>query len=318
MTKISCCQSAFQLQLLSSHSIMQSEIFVIENELKSAKLDSPKKPLSKPELLPCYSGTRIDFLDEFYMRNCQHIIDNILSNLSPITVLRASKVCSKWRQMIKESHQFPHQLAQLFEKYLARNPVEENVDIFDAKMLTNYSVRSHKMYPGGDVKIIFVAKNLMYVGLASGITKQWDISSYENLKYHANKMFNPENGKGVTHIDANQEYLATGHGTLVLIWSLETANMLSQAIALDSQLDFIGTLALSRLNKLIMITRFNGYLRVYDDLYDSKFEEYKLEPLQNMRPKCASLSAEAFVYSFQYQDPCPWFWHYRLCVIKVR
>lgn len=298
---------------------MQSEIFVIENELKSAKVNSPQKsPVSKPEVLPYYIGDRIDFLHELYMRNCQHIIDNILSNLSPMTILRASKVCLKWRQIVKESNQFPHRIAQLFEKYLARNPVENAEDIFDLQMLSKYEVRSQKMYPGGDVKIILVHKNLMFVGLSSGITKQWDISSYENLKYHASKMFNPDNGKGVTHLDANHQYLATGHGNLVLIWSLETANILSQAIALDSQLDFIGTLALSRLNKLVMITRFNGYLRVYEDLYDSKFEEYKLEPLQNLRPKCASLSAEAFVYSFQYQDPCPWFWHFRLCVIKVR
>ena len=147
----------------------------------------------------------------------------------------------------------------------------------------------------------------------SGLTKQWDLSHYDNLKYPASKYFDPDNGKGVTHLDVNSQFLATGHGNLVLIWSLDTANILSEAICLDSQLDFIGTLALSRASRLTMITRFNGFLRVYNDIYQSKFEEYKLDAL----PRNASLSSEAFVYSYQFQDSCPFFWHYRLCITKI-
>ena len=33
---------------------------------------------------------RIDFISEFYYKNCQHIIDNILGELCPMTILRAS------------------------------------------------------------------------------------------------------------------------------------------------------------------------------------------------------------------------------------
>ena len=56
----------------------------------------------------------------------------------------------------------------------------------------------------------------------------------------------------------------------------------------------IGSLALCQDKKLTMITRFNGFLRVYDDIFVSKFEEYKLDVV----PKKASLSSEAFVYSY--------------------
>ena len=178
----------------------------------------------------------------------------------------------------------------------------------------HYKVTNHKMYPGGDVKTVLVEKDQLYVGLASGLTKQWDLSNYDNLKYPATKYFDPDNGKAVTHLDINEKYLATGHGNIVLIWSLDTAAILSEAIALDSQYDFIGSMALSRDKRITMITRFNGFLRVWDDIFISRSEEYKLDAL----PKKASLSSEAFVYSYQYQDECPWFWNYKLCMIKVR
>ena len=101
-------------------------------------------------------------------------------------------------------------------------------------------VQSHSMYPGGDVKTILVEKDSMFVGLASGLTKLWDLSNYDNLKYPATKYFDPDNGKGVTHLEINDKYLVTGHGNIVLIWSLDTAAILSEAVALDSQFDFIG------------------------------------------------------------------------------
>ena len=126
------------------------------------------------------------------------------------------------------------------------------------------------MYPGGDVKTILVEKDAMFVGLSSGLTKKWDLSNYDNLKYPATKYFDPDNGKGVTHLEINEKYLVTGHGNIVLIWSLDTAAILSEAVALDSQFDFIGSLALCHDKKLTMITRFNEYLRVYDDIFISR------------------------------------------------
>ena len=98
------------------------------------------------------------------------------------------------------------------------------------------------MFPGGDVKTILVEKDAMFVGLASGLTKQWDLSNYDNLKYPATRYFDPDNGKGVTHLETNDKYLVTGHGNIVLIWSLDTAAILSEAVGLDSQFDFIGSL----------------------------------------------------------------------------
>ena len=66
------------------------------------------------------------------------------------------------------------------------------------------------MFPGGDVKTILVVKDSMFVGLASGLTKQWDLSNYDNLKYPPTKYFDPDNGKGVTHLETNDKYLVTG------------------------------------------------------------------------------------------------------------
>ena len=92
--------------------------------------------------------------------------------------------------------------------------------------------------------------------------------------------------------------LVSGHGNVVLIWSLDTSAILSEAVGLDSQFDFIGSLSLCHEKKLTMITRFNGFLRVYDDIFVSKFEEYKLDAV----PKKASLSSETFVYSYQIEE----------------
>ena len=47
-----------------------------------------------------------------------------------------------------------------------------------------------------------------------------------------------------------------------------------------------------------MITRFNGFLRVYDDIFLSRFEEYELDAV----PKKASLSSETFVYSYHIEE----------------
>ena len=92
--------------------------------------------------------------------------------------------------------------------------------------------------------------------------------------------------------------LVSGHGNVVLIWSIDTSAILSEAVGLDSQFDFIGSLSLCHEKKLTMITRFNGFLRVYDDIFVSKFEEYKLDAV----PKKASLSSETFVYSYQIEE----------------
>lgn len=111
---------------------------------------------------------KIDFIGELHLKNCQHIIDNILQNLTPITVLRTSKVCQRWKEVIKDSPRYPHKIAQLFHKYLDLNPFEPE-DLLGGQHLTHYKLSSHKMYPGGDVKTILVNKNLLFVGLASGI-----------------------------------------------------------------------------------------------------------------------------------------------------
>ncbi len=201
----------------------------------------------------------VDFISELHKRNCQHIIDNILQNLSPVTILRVSKVCQSWKAigkhifsvfssdpcfyfcllyLVRESSQFPTDLAQLFHKYHTRNSGYDTEELFDQRHLDNFQVQSHKMYPGGDVKTILVSKNKLFVGLASGLTKLWDLSNYDNLKYPATKYFDPDNGKGVTHLDVNSKYLATGHGNLVLIWSLDSAAILSEAIGKWPHLNF--------------------------------------------------------------------------------
>ena len=63
-----------------------------------------------------------------------------------------------------------------------------------------------------------------------------------------------------------------------------------------------------------MITRFNGFLRVYDDIFVSKFEEYKLDVV----PKKASLSSETFVYSYHLEGENGSDLIHILCIIKVK
>ena len=49
---------------------------------------------------------RVDFISEFHYRNCQHIIDNILEHLCPMTIFKASKVCQTWKIILKQSSKF--------------------------------------------------------------------------------------------------------------------------------------------------------------------------------------------------------------------
>lgn len=258
------------------------------------------------------SDKRVDFLSELSCRNCQHIVDNILVNLSSMSLIKASKVSIAWHAILTQYAKFPHRLSNAFNTYLRLNQFSTE-ELF-GDHLSNYQVESHKLYPGGDVKTILVDKCSMFIGLASGLTKEWDLSNYDNFKYPASKYFDPDNGKGVTHLAKNNTYLATGHGDLAILWSLDTASRLSQCITMDSQFDFIGQLALSRDNQLSLVTRFNGFFRVYRDVFVNNYEEHKVEPL----PKKASLSARALVFSYQYQkESCPWLWHFKLGVYRV-
>ena len=107
--------------------------------------------------------------------------------------------------------------------------------------------------------------------------------------------------------------LASGHGDMVLIWNLDSASIVSGAVTLDSQFDFIGYMVLSQTDQLIMLTRFNGRLRIYKDLFQNKYGEHVLDVV----PKKVSLSSYALAFSYQYQDECPWFFHYKLTIYRV-
>ena len=86
------------------------------------------------------SPIRIDFLSEFYYKNCQHIIDNILGQLCPVTLLRCSSVCQTWKIILKQSANFPHDISQLFYRYHAKNsfPIE---DLHSGHHLSNYQAQ---------------------------------------------------------------------------------------------------------------------------------------------------------------------------------
>ena len=67
-----------------------------------------------------------------------------------------------------------------------------------------------------------------------------------------------------------------------------------------------------------MLTRFNGRLRIYKDLFQNRYKEYIVaDHPQNDVPKKISLSAYAFAFSYQYQQELPWFWNYKLTIYKV-
>ena len=73
--------------------------------------------------------------------------------------------------------------------------------------LSSYKIQSHKLYPGGDVKTILVENDAMFLGLASGLTKKYDLCNYDNFRYPASRFYDPDNGKGVTHLSKNEKYL---------------------------------------------------------------------------------------------------------------
>ena len=120
------------------------------------------------------------------------------------------------------------------------------------------------------MKIILVENQSLFIGLASGLTKRYDLTNFDNFKYPASRFYDPDNGKGVTHLSKNDTFLATGHGDMVLIWNLDSASIVSESVTLDSQYDFIGHMVLAQTNKLIMLTRFNARLRIYDDLFHNR------------------------------------------------
>ena len=87
----------------------------------------------------------------------------------------------------------------------------------------------------------------------------------------------------------------------LIIGSGWTQNIQSKSLRAKTNHKFLTsylTLALCHEKKLTMITRFNGFLRVYDDIFLSRFEEYKLDAV----PKKASLSSETFVYSYHIEE----------------
>ena len=258
----------------------------------------------------------VDFIAEF--ETFPHLVDKVLMDLSAVTILKASKVSQAWHHIITQSPKYPKNLSNLYHHYQEKKIyVGEAEDLLSCQShIDAFTIESHKMYPGGDVKTVLVDKDSLFLGLASGLTKKWDISNLDNFKYPATKYFDPDNGKGVTHLDKNDTVLASGHGDIVLIWSLDTSCILSGSICLDSRLDFVGQLALSSASMLTVLTRFNGYLRVYKDYYVAKYDEMKLEAV----PKKVSLTKEALIYSYSYQespDILPWFWTHKLNILKL-
>ena len=56
---------------------------------------------------------KIDFLSELAQRNCEHILHQILVHLSPISLIKSSKVSQEWNSIIRSSTVFPHQLGMV-------------------------------------------------------------------------------------------------------------------------------------------------------------------------------------------------------------
>ena len=268
---------------------------------------------TKEESLKEANMTSVDFILEFSARNCLHLVDCILQDLSGLSLIRAAEVSQAWKEIVTQSKHYPQKLSQLFHHYQALHPSGQGNLTSSLNHLEQFNVEHHRMFPGGDVKTILVDKDWLYIGLASGLTKAWDISNFDNFKYPATKYFDPDNGKAVTHLDKNDKVLATGHGDIVLIWSLDSSSILSGSICLGSRMDFIGQLALSNKTMVTILTRFNAYLRIYKDYYIGKYEEIKLD----VTPKKVSLTKEALVYSYFYQDELPWFYHHKLSIVKL-
>ena len=92
---------------------------------------------------------RIDFISELSQRNCEHIINQILENLSPITIIKCTKVNQEWNLILRSCNVFPHDLNRTFELYYQLNPFPIKSVMGDH--LSTYSIESNRLYAGGDV-----------------------------------------------------------------------------------------------------------------------------------------------------------------------
>ena len=151
----------------------------------------------------------VDFVLELSARNCLHLVDCILQDLNGLSLIRASKVSQAWKEIVTKSKHYPTKLSQLLDHYQALHPSPHGDDLATcSNPLELYNVEHHRMFAGGDVKTILVDKDWLYVGLASGLTKAWDISNFDNFKYPATKYFDPDHGKAVTHLDKNDKVMS--------------------------------------------------------------------------------------------------------------
>lgn len=265
--------------------------------------------------------TIIDFFTELSNRNCQHIIENILTNLSPISILTSAKVSKSWNDILSTCRHYPHDLNNIFQRYLKKNPLPFQ-DIIEIKTPL---IQKHKLYAGGEVKTALIQDDSLFLGLSNGLVKYWDLSNYDNLKHPPSKLFEPGSvyGEGVTQIAKADKYLATGHNRhLIIIWSLESAAILSKSITVDPSRMMICQIVLSGTCLKLVTKQLYGwplYLRVYENCLESlNFKEYPLGNEYNDFRKRISLSSEAMIYSYQYQDEIPWFMTFKIGIIKFK
>ena len=57
--------------------------------------------------------TSVDFILEFSVGNCLHLVDSILQDLSGLSLIRAAEVSQAWKQIVTQSKHYPQKLYQL-------------------------------------------------------------------------------------------------------------------------------------------------------------------------------------------------------------
>ena len=187
---------------------------------------------------------RIDFLEEFAKKNLQLVIDEILKTLSPVSIIRASKVSQTWKNAIVNSRHFPHALESALSTYQDLNPC--NVpDPFENKVSAKLKHYTFFPYIYNVFALLVDEKEnskSMFVGLVNGSILEFDLSETQHKdNLVALRTLHPrEKDQNLGQMSKNNDYLACFYGNHngIVIYDLKTASVINEILT-DDTFDFI-------------------------------------------------------------------------------
>ena len=209
---------------------------------------------------------KIDFLFELAQRNCQLIIDEILENMNPISVLKISGfieeksgVCKNWNVIIQNSKPFKKisKLSETLRLYYELNPTKL---VFEHQFpyinLLYHNLHPYKKF-GPNVTVIFAEKFSVFVGLIDGMILEYDISEIGDTQVKSKYFdFSSEDKSSVIDLTKNGQYLAGMFAKKIIIWSLETnlvvTSFQDELLELLESWSEVDKIALTQWNQLVV------------------------------------------------------------------